>query len=423
MKKLINRVTSNTLLSGSLVMIFGSNFTNALNYLYHLVMGKSLSLQNYGELASLLSLIGITGIVPSALGLVVIKAVASTEDETSKYLFIKWLRGKAFWGGIVFTILLIILSKPLATFLKIADQFDVLLISLTFLFSLWSLFNRAVLQGLLKFGQHVVSVLVENLTKLLLGVVLVYLGFGVKGAIVGLLIASLIGWLLTNKNIKRKLPQNNQLWDQLNLNSLAIFAVPVLIQTAAFTGLYSADLILVKHFFNSTDAAFYAALSNLGKIIFFGVSPIAAVMFPLISRKSAKNEDYQKILLTSLLLTAGACLIGLIFYTLIPSFFITLLYDKRYLIIGNLLPWYSLFIIFYTLSSLLVNYYLSIGRVKVVCLPMLFALMQVVLIFIYHNSLFQVIMMSLMSSSLLLISLFVYFAYVYQFSFRHHTRL
>lgn len=404
MKKFIYKIILNPLFSGSTIMIVGSNSTNFLNYLFHLVMGRMLGPLGYGELASLISLIGLISVIPGSVSLVVIKYIASAKTEQEVSLLAGWLKDKTLKISIVVFLLVLILSPLATSFLHLSKTIYFVFIALSFLFSLPSVLNRAILQGLLRFKEMVLSVLVENAAKLTLGVILVYIGFGVTGAIFGYVISIMVGWYLTTIFIKYKAAKQYN----PNLKPMIYFTFPVIIQAISTTSLYSSDLILVKHFFSSYEAGLYASLSTLGKIIFFATGPISAVMFPLISKRSALGSSYKKIFLFSLLITAFSSLCLLFIYFFDPQLMIRLLYGSSYLGASSLLFWFGLFITLFTLSSSLISFNLSLGRTAVVIFPLLAAIAQILIIWFYHTSLFTVIMISISISALLLISLLVY---------------
>jgi O-antigen/teichoic acid export membrane protein len=139
----------------------------------------------------------------------------------------------------------------------------------------------------------------------------------------------------------------------------------------------------------------YAALSTLGKIIFFASSPIASVMFPIVARRHSNGEPARDILIASLLLTgiASGVFVGIYYY--LPTLTITMLYGSKYVGAESALPWMGLFIAIYGFCQLLVNYFLSIGKLKIAYIPFVAALLQIVLLSIFHSSLIQVIQISL----------------------------
>lgn len=390
-------------------MVIGSNSANVLNYLYHFVIGRMLGPAFYGELVSLISLIGLLGIIPGSMSLVVIKYISSAKTKEEVADLVGWLRGKVFQVSLIFFVLTIVASPAIASFLHINKIIYLILIASTFLFSLATLLNRSILQGLLKFKEMILSILIENGVKLIVSIMLVYLGYRVGGAMLAFVISAALGWYLTNFYLKIHLAK--KITQPSNIKSMALYAIPVIVQSLALTSLYSSDVVLVKHFFSSHEAGIYAAISTLGKIIFFGTGPIGAVMFPLISHKFSRGYKYQKIFVYSFLATMVFAAGILIIYWLFPALAIRLLYGSAYLEAANLLIWFGIFISLFTLSSLLVNYHLSLGKTHVVLLPLIAAISQIMIIWLFHQTLFMVVFISIIVSSLLLLSLLIYSSY------------
>lgn len=410
MRKHLYRVIKHPLFSGSIIMVFGSNAVSFLNYLYHVVMGRMLGVSLYGDLESLISLVGLLGVIPLSISLVITKYVSSVKDENEATQLIAWFKNKIFLLSLFLSIIILILSPFISSFLKVANIYYMLLLVAIFLFSFQSAINRSILQGLLKFKEMVISVLAENSTKLIVGILLITAGFKVSGAMFGFAIAGLFGWYLTNLYLKYNSVKNVNL-SPSRVISILRFTIPVAIQSLAITSLYSSDVILVKHFFPSETAGLYAALSTLGKIIFFATGPIGAVMFPLVVKRNALGQAYKKIFISSFFGTLFVAIVITSLYGFYPSLAIELLFGTRYLAASSLLVWFGLFISFFTLSTLLINYGLSLGKSRIVILPLGAAITQIILIWLFHQSLYFVILESTLVCSLLLLLLLIYLSF------------
>ena len=408
MRKILN-LMKHPLFSGSAIMVVGSNSVSAVNYLYHLAMGRMLGPASYGELASLISLIGLLGIIPASVSLMIVKHVASAKNEHEINSLVGWFKAKIFRASLLFFIAVLIASPFIASFLNISGVSYLILIAISFLFSLQASLNRSILQGLLKFKEMVISILVENSAKLIISIFLVYLGFQVGGVMVALVVSALLGLYITNIYLKSK--SSKKVILPPDVKSMLAFTIPVGIQTIATTSLYSSDLILVKHFFSAHEAGIYAALSTLGKIIFFGTGPIGAVMFPLVSQRNALGKPHKKIFLYSLFATLILSLGVLAVYLWFPKLAIRLLYGSAYLEASTLLVWFGIFISLFTLSSLMINYSLSLGKTRVVLLPLIAAVIQIIMIWFFHQSLLEVVTISIIITALLLVGLLIYSTY------------
>lgn len=391
------------LLTGSMLMIFGSFATSFVNYLYHLIMGRFLEPSNYGILATIISLVGLLNLLPSSLGLIVTKVVSGTKNEEEASKKVSILNKQIMLLGATTFIILLFFSPLMGEFLKISAS--LLIVGLIiFLLAFPASVYRAILQGFLKFKQMVISQMSENLVRLFGGVALIMAGFSVMGALFGLVLGVLVGWIFSWIFCWNLLQKSTSHSLKTDLKANFKESIPFLLMSISMTSLYSSDLILVKHFFNSFDAGIYAALSFLGRIIFFGVSPITAVMFPIVSKKLSSGEKSLSILGWSI---AGALVISLVVtavYWLFPNLVIGLLYGEKYLSSTYLLGYFAIFITFVTLSFMLLNYELVLGRYRAVFFSTSAAILQIIFIWIFHPTLLSIIIIS----TLITFSLSVY---------------
>lgn len=111
------------------------------------------------------------------------------------------------------------------------------LIGLLFLVASLSSANRAILQGLLRFKEMVISHISEAGLKVTAAVVLVLAGLQVNGAVLALLIGSLAGYYLTLSFLKsiRKLSPRKPDFDK---RTFIKFALPVFFSNLSFTSLF-----------------------------------------------------------------------------------------------------------------------------------------------------------------------------------------
>ncbi len=413
----IRNILKNPLLAGSLIMFVGSNFYNAGQFVFHFLSarmlqgqyGEELGKAYYGDVASMISFWSLMSIVQLAFSLTLVRFVASEKNENSVKNFISWVN---YWVTIFSVVLgagIFIFSPIIGRFLNLTHPNAFFLMGPLLLLSLILNSNRSVLQGLTKFKDNVLSLSVETVCKLLFLLLFIYLGYEVFGVIGSLLIAELVAFLFTRHLIKDYLLKKRE--QMPKIKPLLKYTIPVFIQGLALTSMYSIDLLLVKHFLSAQDAGVYAALSVLGRIVFFGTSPVTQVMFPLIARRHSHGEKYHHVFYLSLLLVllAGG-VISLMFY-LLPELPLRTLYGNTYLSGASNLWVYGIFMSLLSLCTLLIQFYLSVGKTRVVWLFAGAALLQGILIWVNHQTILHVIQVSLISVSLLLVSLLVYYPY------------
>ena len=404
----ISNYVKHPLFSGSAVMIVGTNFANFLAYLYHLVLARMLGPSAYSELAAALAALSLFSTAFVFLGMVVVKFVSSAKNEEKGILY-KWLTQKSLKLGIVMVVILGLASPLISNFLRLPLKTSIL-VGPTLFFFLLSFLFRSFLQGLLKFGSTVLLTIVDIGSRLILGMTFVYLGFSAFGAtfaiFLGAFFSSMMGLYLLREFRLDKTKKEFK-----DSKKVLKYALPIIIVSIANNSFISSDVILAKHYFIPHIAGIYASLSTLGKIIFYGTAPVASVMFPMISKRYSEGKNYQKILMLSLIITAGLAFSVLGLYAFFPVLMVKVLFGSGFLEAASNLVWFGLFMTFYTLANVLISFYLSIERTRIVAFPVIFALFQVVGIIFYHGSIINIIQISTLSALFLLISLLIYFYY------------
>lgn len=402
------KIIKHPLFSGSMIMFVGNMGANVINYVYHLVMGRMLGPIGYGVLASLYSIIYLVGIIPTSASVAVVKFVSSAK-EIELYSIYDSIKKLVFKLAVVLSLLMLVSAPTVAKFLHIEDVSSVAIIAPILFLSLITLTNQSTSQGLLKFMGTVVPTLISSLSKLLIGVTLIYFGWSIFGAMFAIVVGAVFAYLYSHKFIKKHIKKTKI--RAIDLRPFLKYSGPVLLQSLAFTSIFTVDVLLVKHFLDPFSAGLYAAISTLGKIIFFATSPITATMFPVVSKRRASNQGYIKIFLVSLLATASVATLITVFYWLFPELAIGALYGKEYLSASVDLVWMGVFMLFYTLSFLLVNFNLSVGKVKIVMFPLVAAITQIWIIWFRHENIGQVIQVSFLVCLIMFVCLAIYTGY------------
>lgn len=405
------KILSNPLASGTILMIGGSMGINVVNYIYHLLMGRVLGPASYGALASIYSILYIVSIIPQSSSVTIVKFISAAQndkDRTHVFHEVTKLVNKI---ALVGSLLLLLLSPVMQHFLNVNSLWALIWVAPIFYFSIVTTVNQAAMQGTLSFNGVVITNFFSSIAKLVLGLLFIAIGWALGGAILAVALGVVGSYFLSFRYIHHLLDRDMSHKNIFSLKDFLIYSGPVVVQALAFTSLFTADLILVKHFFSDFDAGLYAALSTLGKIIFFAASPITSVMFPIVSKRNAQGNSVQQVFFISLIITTAISFSIVTLYGLFPQFTIGMLYGTKYLSAAHNLVWMGAFIGMYTVCQQIVNYFLSIDRTNIVILPGIAALLQIVLIWFFHESLLQVLQISLSLVTIVAILLLSLLAY------------
>jgi O-antigen/teichoic acid export membrane protein len=392
----------------------GTIILSVFNYLYNTFMGRFLGPANYGVIGSLLAFIGIITMPTNAVATIGMRFAAhynAKNDLATIHGFFQRMTRQLTLVGIAAALIILIISPWLTSFLKLPSIVPVILVSPIIIFMVLLPLNRGILQGLQRFTDSIINQSVDPLLKLVLGILLVrFVGWGVNGAIVAIVFATLaayyIGYLPLKPILKtpaaplKTIPQEVK---QYSFVALAAFLIA--------TTLMNIDILLVKHYLPAHEAGLYTALSNIGKIILFVSSPVVSVMFPMISDLHGRAEKHYHLLVQSILLVILICVVGVSGYFLLPEFVITVLYGSAYLSIAPLLGLFGIVMMLYSLINLWVNYFLSIGDSRFVWWLAASAIVEIGGLIIYHSNFVSVVEVLLVAMVVGFTGLTAYYLY------------
>ncbi len=410
---LIKRLTKSTLVRGSLLIFVTNNFINFGNFLYNLLMGRMLGVEKYGDLGAIVSLGALLGLPLGILNLYAVKTVSAywgKRDKGSIISFLSYFTPRLFIIGVVICVLLITSSSFFVRFLGFDSYLPFLLVAVSFILSGPSILNKAALQGSLSFSSLTISGLLETVLKLILSLTLVYLNFQLVGALLGPLIGGVIVYLFTLVQLRIILGEkrNKSTFDLKE--QLALF-MPVFFAFSALTIFFTLDIVLVRHFFPANLSGEYVALSTTGKIIYYAVGPVITVMFPLITSRINSGLPYVLPLLGTLALSLAVSFLIIFIYFFAPKLIIGILYGSHYYGVIPYLGLFSFFITIHTINSILTYFLLSVSYNKPMSKLFFTSMLQGILIYFFHKSIYEVIWVNIIAS---IIYLFVVTYYVWK---------
>lgn len=416
MKSHIKYLLKHPLISGSSVIFIASFISNIINYIFNLAMGRMLSVSEYGLLLSLSSIFILLGVFNISYVSIFSKFSAkyfATDDKKGLHSLFSIGFRFIFIPAVVLLGVQIVLSPVIAHFLHVSDLILTILISLAVFFSFITAMPSGILQGKMRFFTIGVLNILVPLIKLLVAVILILAGFRVLGAVMGIVIASvvipLVGFLLI-KQYNPRTDDNGEKFGELFKKEFFQYSFTTFLVSIGLVLLSNTDILLVRHYFSEATSGHYAALSLMGKAIFYFTSPINFVFFPLIAQKKEKNERlFEIVFLTVGLVTLASAVISFVYFVF-PNLVLAIFFPApEYSVLTNYLGIFSLYILAFSVMSIFSNFFLSIGRTEIYKFTLSAAILQIVLIVFFHNSLYQVIGILFAVSALLLFLFLVYY--------------
>ncbi len=401
-----NYAKDNSLIRDGFLLFSATMILNFSSYLFHFYMGRVLGPSDYGILGALLSIVYFISVPFNTIQTTVTKTVSELlvekDYEKIKY-FIKKLLKMMFLLSLGLILVFLALVKFISGFLGIPVN-SLFVLSLFILFALLLPITRGVLQGLQLFKKLSITLVFEGITKILFGFLLVRFGLGVNGAISAIIISYIIPFVIAFYYIRFIFSSKEKRFSSKSFS----YSIPVLVALLSLTAFFTVDVIIVKHFFSEIQAGYYAALSIIGKTIFFATFSITAVMFPKVSEMHTAKKEYKHLFSKAIVLVFVVGGFMTLFYFLFPGFIVNIFFGSSYLSILPYLGEFSLFILFYSLSYITCFYNLAIRRYKFIYILLLFNVAQVVLLNLFNSSISDIIEVLLYLMIVLFLVLFIY---------------
>lgn len=380
------------LLGGGALLLVSTTVVNLGNYVFNLILGRWLGPAAFADLTLVVTLMLVLTLITATLQTVVAKFSAdyTARDAGSRLAGLRrWAVRWAGWLGLGLGGGMILAAQPLQHFFHMTSAWPFVLLGIGIPVYFIQGADRGVLQGQMRFGLLAASYQAEMWVRLLLGVGLVALGFGVNGAVGALTLSFLAAWVVAR--LAGRGMSSAARFESSESRAALAFALPA---SAALVGqilINNSDVLIVKHFFVAQEAGLYAALALIGRMVFFATWPVVTVLLPAVAQRHQQGLAHRNLFWLSLggVLAVSAGVTGAAF--LFPEMIIGLLFGEAYLSIAPLLGLYAVATTLYALSNVVIIYHLSIGNGRGGLLAVLGGALQVGTLWFVHSSLAQVI--------------------------------
>jgi O-antigen/teichoic acid export membrane protein len=395
------RSERSTLLNGSAIMLVAMMLVNLFNFAYNMVMARMLGPAAFGHINAAVTMLLLASCISLAFQLVCAKFVARNHDDSSKAAVVHSLLGKAWIASLALGAILFLAQKPVATYLNVPSPWIVGLLAIGIAAYAPLGVKRGAMQGMCAFPRLGTNFVLEAGIRFFLGAGLVVAGYGVLGA-VGAISASVIAACFIPRipaqlRVKASTAEPPSYAEAVQ--AIVFFVGQVIINNI--------DILLVKHFFPSDPAGVYAAISQIGRLLYFASwFGVVNAMFPVAAAASPEHKKAHGIGLP-LLLVSGLSLLFIAIAALFPHLIMGVIFGSRFIEIGWLLALYAVATALYSLSVVFIAYEMSRRIANTGWLQLIFSGALVLGIGIFHASLHQVIMVRivLMAAMLALVAL------------------
>lgn len=386
-------------------MFFSLAAANLANLLCQLIIVRKLTVTDYGDFNSLLSVFMIISLPINALNTMVVKFASAYNhlgERTRADRFLTVVSTHMFFTGILFFAAYLVSGFYFKNYLNLDSIWPVYLTGAMLFATILLTVPLGGIQGFEKFKWFGVSLVASGVFKLLLVFIFLSLGWGLLGALGGYLASQLIVLFISVFPLRKSLFLKDERLD-IRLYEKYNFVIPSLITLGCIGVLTNMDVIFVKHYFGSVEAGCYSVAQVIGKIVFFMPGAIYLVMMPRASGLHALEEDPRGLLRHSLKYTVILCFFVIAAYNIFPQIIMGILTGKVNNEIISLGRIFSVTMAFFSLVNMLSLYQLSVSRFNFLKWLVLFTCLQVSAILIFHVTLAQVLSVMLINAAVLFI--------------------
>lgn len=392
-----------SLLRSSSILFAATMVANISNYFFQFFMSRQLSLDRFGVMNAVFSILSILAVPTVTIMLVMAKYSAMFRSEASADKLCSLYRNgliRVGLVGLIFPVLVSLSSGDIMEYLRIETRWPVVIIGFTLFWVFVLTVNMGMLQGLQRFVHFGISLGASGFLKLLLGILFVLLGLGLNGAVASVGVASIVVFVFTYILLRSYFVKVED-GAERHTGSILSYGVPVLLATLVFTVLTNIDLILVKHLFAPEEAGLYSAVSVLGKTVLYLPAALVLALFPMVAEAHSQSRDTFKLLEKGLLYTVGLSIGGVILFVLFPETALTILFGEKFVVASPLLKYYGISMMLMAAVSVLMSFNLARHRTGFIYSLGVGCVSMVTLINLFHDSLQSVIFVIIANNLLL----------------------
>lgn len=336
-----------------------------MGYVFQVLMGRMLSVADYGLFVTLMALLAVVGVPLGTLSMVVSRRAsdyrAQNQPERVAAMF-WWVNRCVLWIALA----AVLCALPFTPFLRDYAHLESLVPAWIFLLLTFTVLfgpvNIAFLQAQQNFRWLAIAGIASHGFKVLFCVALVFAGFKLNGVLMGMVLATAAYWLMTYLPLRPVITRPKGV-EQPKDHLLFKSAIPVLIANLSFAVMTQLDLLLVNHYFDAHQAGVYAAAAILGKAVMYLPGAIAIAMFPMVAENESRSQSSAHFFLNAMVLTAGLAGAGALFYFLFADGIMTLFYGQKYQGAAELLKYYGFAMLPMTLVMVAEHFLIAKGRV------------------------------------------------------------
>jgi O-antigen/teichoic acid export membrane protein len=354
--------------AGALWLLAATTIANVLAFGYQLVMARLLTAEQYAILIALFGVLILESISSQVIQSATARLAAqyrARDEQGALHQFVRrWsVRVAIAMAGLALAV--IALAGPISGGLALPPV-SVTLLGVSLFFAGVVTFALGLLQGLARFGWMGSVLIVQAGSRLVVGVALVLLGFGVNGAFAGAAAAIAVSVAVAAVPLVPLLRAARRATAivELGASETKFFAFAAIV-LLAYAALMNVDAVLAPALLSPADAGTYAGAVTLGKIVLFAPIAVGFLLLERTARAHARGEPTERPLFLALGLVLATSGLVAVAYVVAPAFFVNLVVGSQYPATAAVAPIYGVAALSNALLNLWISYFVGRGEMRV----------------------------------------------------------
>jgi O-antigen/teichoic acid export membrane protein len=373
---------------------------NGAAYVYYVACIRYLGSRVYGDVAAMLAVFAIVSLPLVSIQSLLAREVAQLSSEGAiSGLLRRWAYIAAAVGLSLVTLGAVFVQQ-IRDLLNIASNEIVLAGISAIFFAVVATVLYGFLQGKLRFGALGLTYGASGVSRPVLVVPALLLGFGATGALLVNTIAGFVAVVIAGfalRDLWLRAPKAQA--PSLDRRQMAV----LLIGSLAFASLTNVDVLLAAYFLPGDVAGVYAAAALVGKAVLFLPSAIVTVLLPKAATRAAAGIASRRILLASAGVTLAVTLAATALLALVPESLLVRAFGGDFRDATSLLPWFGLAMTACALVNVYLAVYFAERNMRFPLLVLGAAVAQVVAVCLWHPHPRSIVLVTLTCATAVLV--------------------
>ena len=376
---------------------------NLFSFVFHFTLSRRLGPDGYGTLVTLIAISSMLGALAYSVGTVAMQETAqmwASHLDAATASFVRHTGRLVALAALGVALALVIATLPLRHYLHVTESVLWWMLGAYVAARESREYLRGAAQGAHRFGIFAASLVCEGAAKVAISLAAVALGYGVAGALGGLIasaaIAIAIVYLpLVKAGGREARPADERL--RLGREALKVLAV-----TATSSSLLFIDMVFAKHHFSGELAGYFGAAGTVARTIPLGVGLLGMIVMPkAAAARHVGRESLGRVLGLAALL-AGA-LVALAFAVLawLPAQIIGVTYGATFAGAAPLLRIYACDEALLGLWVIAIGYLVAVASYKVFWLLAAAVVVEVAAMALYGSTPLRLLSIGIVVNALL----------------------